>query len=70
MKVPSLSDRVVKVTGYLTDQSFGYEHWRAAQFSSPKKDRAGALILFEDEAQRDRFLVEMKHRFEATAGEP
>jgi hypothetical protein len=55
MKVPSLDDRAVKVSAYLTDETFGYEHWRAAQFSSPGRDRFGVLMLFENQEARDAF---------------
>lgn len=53
MKAPSRTDRVVKVSAYLTDESFGYEHWRAAQFSAPTRDSFGLLLLFDHEAGRD-----------------
>ncbi len=33
MKPPSVEDRIVQVTAKLTDETFGYEHWRAGQFS-------------------------------------
>jgi hypothetical protein len=55
--MPSLADRVVKVSAYLTDETFGYDHWRAAQFSTPGRDRYGALVLFETEEERDAFLT-------------
>ena len=56
MKPPSLDDHVVAVTAYLTDESFGYEHWRAAQYSAPRCDRHGALVLFATPEARDAFL--------------
>lgn len=58
MKVPSTDDRVVAVRAYLTDESFGYTHWRAAQFSAPdaKVQRPAALVLFETDAERDVFV--------------
>jgi hypothetical protein len=52
MNTPSLSDRVVKVTAYLTDEVFGYDHWRAAQFSSPK-GKPAVLLIYDTEAERD-----------------
>jgi hypothetical protein len=60
MKAPSLADRVVKVTAYLTDESFGYEHWRAAQFSAPRRDRPAVLVLCETDAERDAFYEALK----------
>jgi hypothetical protein len=62
VKPPSLTDRVVTVTAYLTDETFGYEHWRAAQFSAPKADKPAALVLFDTEAERDAFVA--AHKFE------
>lgn len=56
MKQPSKSDRIIKVRAYLTDETFGYEHWRAAQFSAPKHDKFGVLILFDTEVERDKFI--------------
>lgn len=50
---PNLADRVVKVRAYLTDETLGYEHWRAAQFSAPKHDKFGVLLLFDSEAERN-----------------
>jgi hypothetical protein len=63
MKVPSVADRAVKVRAYLTDETFGYTHWRAAQFSAPAHDKYGLLLLFDTEAERDAALV-------TRAGEP
>lgn len=59
MKVPSLNDRAVKVSAYLTDADFGYDHWRAAQFSAPSRDRFGVLLLFANEQERDEALVKL-----------
>lgn len=55
--MPSRDDRAIRVSAYLTDETFGYEHWRAAQFSAPKVDKFGALMLFETEKERDDFLA-------------
>lgn len=60
MKVPSINDYVVKVRAYLTDEVFGYTHWRAAQFSAPKHTRFGVLVLFETEGERDKFFEREK----------
>jgi hypothetical protein len=55
MKAPSFDDVMVRVTGYLTDETFGYEHWRATQFCAPDVPRRPALLLvFDTEADRDR----------------
>lgn len=61
MKPPSLDDRVVKVAAYLTDEVFGYTHWRAAQFSAPEAEsrRPALLVVCQTEAQRDRLLAEV-----------
>ena len=53
MKQPSLTDKAVRVTAYLTDETFGYEHWRAAQFSAPKLDKYGVLLLFDTKDEVD-----------------
>jgi hypothetical protein len=66
MKTPSLNDCAVKVSAYLTDETFGYDHWRAAQFSSPGRDRFGVLVLFENEEARDAFY----HVYSGAPGEP
>lgn len=60
MKAPSLDDRAVKVTAYLTDETFGYEHWRAAQFSAPKRDRPGILIICRDDQECAAILTELE----------
>lgn len=59
MKPPDLTDQFVKVRAYLTDEDFGYEHWRAAQFSAPNvpSSRYGVLVIFQSEAERDRWLA-------------
>lgn len=57
-----MSDRAVKVRAYLTDETFGYEHWRAAQVSAPTthNNKPGLLLLFDTEAERDAALAEPK----------
>lgn len=60
MIIPNLGDKIVQVRAYLTDESFGYEHWRAAQFSAPKHDKYGLLLLFNLESERNEKLEEMK----------
>lgn len=55
MKAPSLTDIMVKVSAYLTDETFGYDHWRATQFCAPDVPRRPALLLvFDTEYDRDR----------------
>ena len=56
MKVPSSDDRFVKVRAYLTDQEFGYEHWRATQFLAPDGARPAVLIVCRDETDRSTVL--------------
>jgi hypothetical protein len=60
MKTPSTSDYIVKVRAYLTDETFGYTHWRAAQFCAPEAEveRHAALIIFETKNERDKFVEE------------
>jgi hypothetical protein len=56
VKPPSVDDKVVAVKAYLTDETFGYEHWRAAQFSAPRFDRHATLVLFDTLEERDAFV--------------
>lgn len=51
MKPPSPEDTVVRVSAWLTDEAFGYTHWRAAQFSAPQIVRHGVLLLFATEEE-------------------
>ena len=55
-KMPSANDRIVRVTAVLTDEIFGYEHWRAAQYCAPIStvgiERPALLVLCRDEAER------------------
>ena len=60
MKQPSHTDTAVKVRAYLTDEMFGYEHWRAAQFSAPVDARPAILLLFVNEAARGEALEQLK----------
>lgn len=56
MNVPRKDDRMVAVTAWLTDEVFGYDHWRAAQFAAggdPEQRRPAVLLLFADERERD-----------------
>lgn len=65
MQQPSLNDRFVKVSAYLTDETFGYDHWRAAQFSAPKRDKPAVLVLCADEAEQAACLAFLKARAES-----
>lgn len=38
-QMPSKDDQIVRVRAYLTDEVFGYDHWRAAQWSAEKSAR-------------------------------
>lgn len=62
MKPPSKSDTIVEVSAYLTDQTFGYEHWRAAQFSAPACDKPGVLLLFDTADERAEWIRESASR--------
>jgi len=57
MDVPSTRDRVVKVSAYLTNETFGYTHWRAAQFCAPAADRPSVLVICTSIADRERVLA-------------
>lgn len=61
MNPPNLNDKIVKVKAYLTDEIFGYEHWRAAQFSTPKHDKYGLLLLFDTEAEREYYRGKLEN---------
>ena len=58
MKVPSLSDRRVKVRAFFTDEGFGYDYWQAKQFMTPADARPAVLIICEDEDEQRRLLAE------------
>lgn len=53
MKAPNLTDRVVKVRAYITDERFGYDHWVARQFLTPADSKPALLLIFDTEAERD-----------------
>ncbi len=59
MKPPSEHDRAVRVRAYLTDETFGYEHWRAAQFCAPNvpSARYALLRIFDSEAEREAAMA-------------
>lgn len=57
--VPSRQDRRVKVRAYLTDEEFGYDHWRAAQFCAPDEAYPALLLIFDTKEQRDSYEKEL-----------
>jgi len=59
-KQPSESDKIVRVRAYLTDEAFGYEHWRAAQFAAPKEGQPALLLLCRDDHEREVMLEHLK----------
>ena len=67
MKPPSLTDRFVRVTAYLSDADFGYENWHARQFGSGAliagtPTKCGVLILCEDEVEQKEALAFLEDR--------
>lgn len=50
---PNLTDRTAYVYAGLTDETFGYDHWRAAQYSSPWRDREAILVIIQPGENRD-----------------
>jgi hypothetical protein len=67
MKAPSNDDRYVNVTAYLTDETFGYDHWRAAQFCSPP-GRPAILIICSGEEDREQMLQRLRATGPLTGG--
>lgn len=55
-KAPSIRDRQVMVRAYMTDENFGYDHWRATQFLSPDRSLPAVLLIFSDDAERQDWL--------------
>lgn len=66
---PRMGDRFVRVSAFLTDEVFGYEHWRAAQFASPDvpTKRPAVLIVCRDEQEQREALAFLQARDTATA---
>lgn len=62
MKVPSTADDIVQVSAYLTDQTFGYDHWRAAQFSAPPMADGHPALLVICATEDDRAEAERRIR--------
>ena len=64
MKSPGLGDRVVDVRAYLTDEVFGYEHWRAAQFAAPDvpSARYAVLVICQGKDERDALSAKLRKK--------
>jgi hypothetical protein len=62
VNVPSERDQHVAVRAYLTDETFGYTHWRAAQFSAPDAEvkRWAILTLFDSREARDAAVAKLR----------
>lgn len=60
MNVPKLSDRLVRVLAGLTDETFGYAHWRAAQFSSPWREREAVLVICREGESVDELMERLR----------
>jgi hypothetical protein len=62
VNVPSERDSRVAVRAYLTDETFGYTHWRAAQFSAPDAEvkRWAILTLFDSREARDAAVAKLR----------
>jgi hypothetical protein len=58
MNPPSKTDRVVKVRAFLTDEVFGHDHWRAAQFSAPIDAAPAVLLICRDAAEQASLLMQ------------
>lgn len=56
MKVPTLTDRAVKMGAYITDEHFGYDHWQARQFCAPKTAKPAVLVVFDTKDERDAYF--------------
>jgi hypothetical protein len=54
LAAPSLTDRIVEVSAYLTDETFGYVHWRAAQFE--ERGREAVLVICREGESRAELL--------------
>ncbi len=68
MNPPSLRDTVVPVRAYLTDEEFGAEHWRAAQFCAPEHAPWAILVIYDSRAARDAALQTFTQPEPAPAG--
>ena len=43
----------IKAKAWFTDEEFGYEHWRAAEYSCGRGTRFAIITLFTAEQARD-----------------
>jgi hypothetical protein len=64
VKPPSIDDRFVRVTAYMTDEEFGYEYWAARQFASRDvvTRRPAVLIVCADRAEQEAALTYLRER--------
>lgn len=54
MKPPEKNDPgPVKAMAWITDAEFGYDHWRAAEFSCGRGTKFAIISLFDTEKERD-----------------
>ena len=61
MKPPNKDEvGLVKAMAWFTDEEFGYDHWRAAEYSCGRGTRFAVIHLFESEKARDDFYALMK----------
>lgn len=56
MKAPTPDDKVAKVRAFMTDEGFGYDHWRATQFTAPSDSRPAVLIICDTEGEQAAWL--------------
>jgi len=56
MKAPATTDRLVPVLAYLTDQEFGYDHWRATQFLAPEGAQPALLVICASNREREAVI--------------
>lgn len=47
----------VKAKAWITDAEFGYDHWRAAEYSCGRGTKFAIIHLFESERARDEFYA-------------
>ena len=43
----------IKAMAWITDEEFGYDHWRAAEFSCGRSTKFAIITLFSSEKERD-----------------
>ena len=61
MKVPNENDLgPIKAKAWRTDEEFGYEHWRAAEYSLGRGTKYAVIYLFESEQKCDDFLAKAR----------